>query len=68
MYGYIYITTDLETGIKYIGKHTAEQFEFDTYKGQGIDIHKILESGGSARLKTELLESVNGVPTICKSL
>lgn len=68
MYGYIYITTDLETGIKYIGKHKATKFEFDKYKGSGVDVGKIQQASQKRRLKTELLESINGVPTICESL
>lgn len=68
MYGYIYITTDLLTGKKYIGKHKASKFEFDTYKGSGIEFRSIPKSEYTTRLKTELLPETFGVPTICNSL
>ena len=34
MYGYIYITTNLINGMKYIGKHKASMFD-PAYKGSG---------------------------------
>ena len=67
MYGYIYITTNLITGTQYIGKHKSSVFEFDKYIGSGTILGKAVLKDGSENFKCELLESVNGVPTICDS-
>lgn len=67
MYGYIYITTDMLTGKKYIGKHKAAEFEFEKYQGSGKIIQSILKKDPS-RLKTELLPSINNVNTVYESL
>lgn len=67
MYGYIYITTNLITGTQYIGKHKSSVFEFDKYIGSGTILGKAVLKDGKENFKCELLESVNGVPTICNS-
>lgn len=67
MYGYIYITTNLITGTQYIGKHKSTVFEFDKYIGSGTILGKAVLKDGRENFKCELLESVNGVPTICDS-
>lgn len=67
MYGYIYITTNLITGTQYIGKHKSSVFEFDKYIGSGTILGKAVLKDGKENFKCELLESVNGVPTICDS-
>lgn len=67
MYGYIYLTTDTKTGKKYIGKHKATKFEFDKYKGSGLDIIKIFETEPE-RLVTTLMPVSDDVPVICETL
>ena len=64
MYGYIYITTNLLNGKKYIGKHKSSEFEFDKYYGSGKYIKAAIKKYGLENFKCELLESINGVPTI----
>lgn len=36
MYGYIYLTTNLINGKKYIGQHASPKFEPDKYIGSGV--------------------------------
>lgn len=67
MYGYIYLTTDTKTGKKYIGKHKATKFEFDKYKGSGLDIIKIFETEPE-RLVTTLMPVSDDVPVICETI
>ena len=38
MYGYIYETTNLINGMKYIGLHTASKFEGTNYLGSGTKL------------------------------
>lgn len=67
MYGYIYLTTNLVNGTQYIGRHKSSVFEFDKYIGSGTILAKAIEKYGKENFKCVLLESVNGVPTICES-
>lgn len=67
MYGYIYITTNLIDGKKYIGKHKSSKFEFNKYIGSGKILGQAVLKYGKENFKCELLESVNNVPTICFS-
>ena len=67
MYGYIYITTNLITGTQYIGKHKSSVFEFDKYIGSGTILGQAVTKYGKENFICELLESVDGVPTICDS-
>ena len=67
MYGYIYKTTNLITNKMYIGQHKAKQFQFDTYKGSGIQLSQDFKLYGWENFKCELLESINNIPTICDS-
>lgn len=57
MYGYIYKTTNLINGKKYIGKHISEIFEPDSYLGSGILLSKALKKYGKENFKCELLET-----------
>ena len=67
MYGYIYITTNLLNGKKYIGKHKSSEFEFDKYYCSGKYIKAAIKKYGLENFKCELLESINNIPTICNS-
>lgn len=66
MYGYIYLTTNLVNGKKYIGQHTAKDFSSDYY-GSGILLKKAIKKYGKNNFKVELLIPINGVNTICES-
>lgn len=67
MYGYIYKTTNLVNGKIYIGKHKSSSFQFGKYKGSGKILNDAFKKYGFNNFKCELLESINGVPTICES-
>lgn len=55
MYGYIYLTTNLVNGKKYVGKHKSSYFNPE-YKGSGKLIKLAFEKYGWSNFKTELLE------------
>ena len=59
MYGYIYITTNLINGKKYIGQHKAKKRLSKVYKGSGILIKKAFEKYGSENFTCELIEWCN---------
>ena len=67
MYGYIYITTNLINGMKYIGKHKAAVFD-STYKGSGKILLKAFKKYGRENFKCQILEQQTDVTTICESL
>lgn len=58
MYGYIYITTNLLTGKKYIGQHRASQFD-DKYIGSGIYLNRAINKYGKTNFSCEVLEICN---------
>lgn len=58
MYGYIYETTNLVNGKKYIGKHKSERFD-KTYLGSGIALKKAIKKYGEKNFKTIILEKIN---------
>ena len=60
MYGYIYKTTDLETGKIYVGQHKSKSFD-TKYYGSGIVISKLIKKYGFDRFKCELLENCNSL-------
>lgn len=66
MFGYIYITTNMLNGKKYIGKHQFPEFD-KFYKGSGTALKKAFKKYGLHNFKCEILQSVNNVPTICES-
>ena len=39
MYGYVYKTTDLESGLIYVGQHKSESFD-NKYYGSGIIVSR----------------------------
>lgn len=54
MYGYIYLTTNLINGKKYIGKHRSEIFD-EGYKGSGILIQRALNKYGFDNFECKIL-------------
>lgn len=58
MYGYIYETTNLINGKKYIGKHKSNKFD-KNYYGSGIGLKRALNKYGKENFKTIILEEIN---------
>lgn len=55
-YGYIYITTNLIEGKRYIEQHKSDKFEPNKYMGSGIYFLNALKKYGKNNFKCELLE------------
>ena len=60
MYGYVYKTTDLVSGLIYVGQHKSESFD-EKYYGSGIIISKLIKKYGLNRFKCELLEECDNL-------
>lgn len=60
MYGYIYLTVNLITGKKYIGKHRAEMFD-PSYKGSGKYITRAFNKYGIENFSVQLLRKCNSL-------
>ena len=58
MYGYIYETTNLINGKKYIGKHKSNKFD-SNYYGSGTGILKAIEKYGKENFKVIILEEID---------
>lgn len=58
MYGYIYETTNIVNGKKYIGQHTSNIFD-EKYKGSGRSFKKALAYWGDNNFKTRIIEQCN---------
>ena len=54
-YGYIYITTNLLNGMKYIGQHSSNTFD-KNYYGSGKLIKQALKEYGRENFKCEIIE------------
>ena len=55
MYGYIYITTNLIDGRKYIGQKKSDKFLHEKYLGSGKILKQAIEAYGKENFKVELL-------------
>jgi len=55
MFGYIYFTTNLINGKKYIGQKQSEFF-VENYKGSGVYIRKDIKKYGLDKFETKILE------------
>ena len=66
MYGYVYKTTDLETGKLYVGQHKAKMFD-EKYFGSGIIISKLIKKYGTERFVCEVLEQCETSDELNKS-
>jgi len=64
MKGYIYETTNLVNGKKYIGKHQATEFEGNKYLGSGMVLKSAINKYGKENFEVEMLESCNSVRKI----
>lgn len=54
-YGYVYLTTNLINGMKYIGQHSSSTFD-KHYYGSGVQIKKALSEFGFENFKCEIIE------------
>lgn len=57
MYGYIYETTNLVNGKKYIGKHKSDKFD-NQYLGSGIALKKSVQKYGKQNFSVKILEII----------
>lgn len=55
MYGYVYLTTNLINGRKYVGQHHSESFD-PNYRGSGKLILQAVSCYGAENFKVEILE------------
>lgn len=58
MYGYVYVTTNLKNGMKYIGQHKAEMFD-TPYYGSGKVLLQAIQKEGIENFTCKMLESAN---------
>ena len=59
MYGYIYETTNIVNGMKYIGKHKATTFEGTKYLGSGKALRNAIKKYGRENFIVKLIEECN---------
>lgn len=57
MYGYIYETTNLVNGKKYIGKKISNKFLGEKYLGSGTYLKRAINKYGKENFRTRLLET-----------
>ena len=60
MYGYIYETTNLINGKKYIGKHKSIDFD-PNYKGSGQVLKKAFSKYGKNNFKCVIIEKCDNL-------
>lgn len=66
MYGYIYLTTNLINGKKYIGKHVSSQFDPE-YKGSGIYLKRAVEKYGKENFTTKIIRECYSLEELNKA-
>lgn len=66
MYGYVYLTTNLVNGRKYIGQHKSEQFT-ENYKGSGKILRQAFDKYGWSNFRVELLEECDSKEDLDRS-
>lgn len=66
MYGYIYLTTNLINGKKYVGKHKSSYFNPE-YKGSGKVLWKAIKKYDWDNFKVELLKECNSLEELNQS-
>lgn len=66
MYGYIYLTTNLVNGHKYVGKHKSLEFDL-SYKGSGKLISRAFEKYGFDNFKVEILKECDSLEDLNQS-
>ena len=59
MYGYIYETTNLINGKKYIGKKKSSKFLGEKYLGSGIALKRAVNKYGKENFSIRILEEIN---------
>ena len=60
MYGYIYLTKDLETGLIYIGQKKSNKFLDNRYLGSGVTLRNILDSGATKdRFEIKMIDTAD---------
>lgn len=60
MYGYIYLTKDLETNLIYIGQKKSSKFLDKRYLGSGTDIRNLINGGASSdRFEIKMIDTAD---------
>lgn len=59
MIGYIYLTTNLVNGKKYIGRRKSDKFLGESYLGSGTYLKNAIKKYGKENFKVELLEKID---------
>lgn len=60
MYGYIYLTKDLETGLIYIGQKKSNKFLNKKYLGSGTTIRNLIGNGATKdRFEIKMIDTAN---------
>lgn len=65
-FGYIYITTNLVTGKKYIGQHARSKFD-KSYYGSGKHLHNSMKTHGKESFICEPIHWCESLEDLCKS-
>ena len=58
MFGYIYETTNLINGKKYIGKHKSSKFD-NKYYGSGVALNQDIEKYGKENFSIKIIEEIS---------